>query len=431
MSTDALWSTDRARALIARHDPGGLIRLGREDRGWRQAELGARLGCSASAVSRLERHGHHADLTLLRHAADRVGMPMHVLAASLGLGPCPATTVAAQERCAEEDTMRRRTLLAAATLATPLTLLTGVDTALAGVPAPTGSTTPAVATRLAAARRLFDTGQHARLLAELPGLLGDAHDAARSRDEIALARLSSCYRLVAEVLVKIGEYERARRAADRATITADISGSPLAAVAAAREMSIVLRHQDQPDAAQDLILNAANRTEATGLKTDAQTSAYAQILCTTAYTAARSGDRGQALSLLGEAARAACRLPDRAPAEGRLFPFTPAQAKLYQVSVRWALGDAGAALDAGRMLYEDQFATHERKGRMHTDLARAWWQWGKAEQTAAELLLALRVSPGEVRDRPSIRKIVTDLRSRHPRVPGVRELVAATGPSAN
>ncbi|KOG78191.1 DNA-binding protein, partial [Streptomyces varsoviensis] len=394
------------------------------------AELGARLGCSASAISRLERHGHHADLALLRHAADRVGMPTHVLAASLGLGPCPATTVAAQERCAEEDSMRRRTLLGAATLAPPLTLLTGVDTALASVPAPTGSVT-AIAARLAAARRLFDTGQHARLLAELPGLLGDAHEAAHSREEIALARLSSCYRLAAEVLLKIGEYERARRAADRATITADLSGSPLAAVAAARSMSIVLRHQDQPDAAQDLILDAATRTEATGLKTDAQTSAYAQVLCTTAYTAARSGDRGQALSLLGEAARAARRLPDRAPAEGRFLPFTPAQATLYQVSVRWALGDAGAALDAGRTLHEDQFATHERKGRMHTDLARAWWQWGKAEQTATELLLALRVSPGEVRDRPSIRKVVTELRSRHPRVPGVRELVAATGPNTN
>lgn len=59
-----------------------------------------------------------------------------------------------------------------------------------------------------------------------------------------------------------------------------------------------------------------------------------------------------------------------------------------------------------------------------------WWQWGKPEQTAAELLSAVHVSPGEVRDRPAIRKIVTDLRSQYPHVAGVRELIAATGVSA-
>lgn len=46
---------------------------------------------------------------------------------------------------------------------------------------------------------------------------------------------------------------------------------------------------------------------------------------------------------------------------------------------------------------------------MHTDPGRARWQWGKPEQTANELLSALRVSPGEVRDRPVIRQIVSDL----------------------
>lgn len=103
---------------------------------------------------------------------------------------------------------------------------------------------------------------------------------------------------------------------------------------------------------------------------------------------------------------------------------------LYAVGVHWALGDAGAALESGRDLREGQFNTTERKGRMHTDLGRAWWQWGKSEQTAAELLSAARVSPSEVRDRPAIRQIVSDLRSRHPRVTGVRELVAVVGSAA-
>ena len=62
-----------------------------------------------------------------------------------------------------------------------------------------------------------------------------------------------------------------------------------------------------------------------------------------------------------------------------------------------------------------------------TDLARAWWQWRKPEQTTRALLAAYRQAPAEVRDRPSIRKIVTELARDHPRVAGVRELATAIG----
>ncbi|MFB7269018.1 helix-turn-helix domain-containing protein [Streptomyces sp. NPDC056244] len=428
MSTDPLWNTSQVRTLVDHHDPGGLVRVGRQTRGWRQADLGARIGCSASTVSRLERHGRHSDLALLQDAAREVGVPAYVLVASLGLRPPPATRVAPQwPSCAEEDPMRRRTLLAAG-LAAPTTLVLGLENALASMPGPTGSQIP-LDTRLATARHHFDVGQNAKLLQVLPGLLADAHHAARGRQEMPVARLSSAYSLASQVLTKIGRYDQSRLAADRATVYAELSGSPLVAAAAARELSIVLRHQDQSAAAQRHILDAVARVEATGLRTDAQASAYAQMLCTTSYTAAVAGDRDQALTMIGEATRAARGLPDGAP-DGRLFPLTPAAVDLYAVGVHWALGDAGSALEVGRGLHEGQFKTPERKGRMHTDLGRAWWQRAKPEQTAAELLSAVRVSPGEVRDRPAIRKIVAELRSRHPRTAGVRELVAATGTSA-
>lgn len=118
----------------------------------------------------------------------------------------------------------------------------------------------------------------------------------------------------------------------------------------------------------------------------------------------------------------AARFPGGSP-----LPVTPAAVDLYSVSVNWALGDAGSALEAGRRLQPGQFGTAERKGRMHTELGRAWWQWGKPEQAATELLAAVRVSPGEVRDRPAIRRIVAELGSRHPRVTGVGQLVAVAG----
>lgn len=68
--------------------------------------------------------------------------------------------------------------------------------------------------------------------------------------------------------------------------------------------------------------------------------------------------------------------------------------------------------------------------RLHTDLARAWWQWGKPEPTARALLATHREAPSEVRDRrPAIRAIAVDLVRRHPRVAvaGVGELDTLLG----
>jgi hypothetical protein len=147
------------------------------------------------------------------------------------------------------------------------------------------------------------------------------------------------------------------------------------------------------------------------------------MLCTLAYTAARGGQRADALAMTEEARRAARRLPAAAPA-GRLFPLSPAAVDLYAVGIHWALGDAGAALEAGKDLRAAQFPTAERKARLGTDMARAWWAWGRPEQTARALLDAYLAGAGAVRDRPAIRGIVQDLADRHPRVTGVRELRA-------
>ncbi|MEU8963459.1 hypothetical protein AB0C89_17375 [Streptomyces sp. NPDC048491] len=95
--------------------------------------------------------------------------------------------------------------------------------------------------------------------------------------------------------------------------------------------------------------------------------------------------------------------------------------------MHWALGDAGAALEAGHDLHEQQFHTRERKARMHTDLARAYLMHNRPERAAAELLAALRVSPAEVRERPAIRQVVTEVGQRHRGATGVRELVTAAG----
>ncbi|MFH9575653.1 helix-turn-helix domain-containing protein [Streptomyces sp. NPDC017454] len=426
MPVDPLWNSTTARQLSEQRRPGALIRLGREHRSWTLADLGERIGCSAATVSRLERRARVIDLGLVHLAAAEVGVPRHILMTSLAPPSTPAPTgtrVTASPRDAEEDPMRRRTLLTATAAAGPAALLMGLDEALAATPTPTTGLGP-LDGRLAAARELYDKGVHGRLLAVLPGLIADGHRAAASRKDLDQARLSSVYTLTSSVLSKIGSYERARLTADRARTWAEVSGSPLAVAAAARELAIVLRHQDRHGEAQRLMTSAATDVETTGLRTDAAAAAYAQMLCTLAYTAARGGQRAEALAMVEEARRSARRLPGPPP-PGRLFPISRAAVDLYAVGVHWALGDAGAALEAGKDLRPDQFPTAERKARLGTDMARAWWAWNRPEQTARALLDAHRASPGEVRDRPAIRSIVTELAERHPRTTGVRELHVA------
>jgi hypothetical protein len=89
---------------------------------------------------------------------------------------------------------------------------------------------------------------------------------------------------------------------------------------------------------------------------------------------------------------------------------------------------AARLLPAAEGLQPEMFPTRERRARLHTDLARAWWQRGRPEETAHALLAAMSEAPTEVRGRPAIRAIAEELVDRHRLVPGVRELAGALGP---
>ena len=423
---DDQWQSPRLRALIAARDVGGVIRFARQRRGWKQSDLGKASGYSASTISRLET-GRRAgiDLHLLHRVTDAAGVPGHVLSALIA----PAATVAATTgQLAKEDSMRRRTLLSAAGLAVPAHLLSRLDDALAVLPVPSSPALPArIASHLTRARDSFDTGDLARLVAELPGILALAHEAAETQmTTTAYARAAACYDLATEALNKIGRHEASRITADRAVTFAGLSGLPISMAASARSLGIVLRHEGRRKIADQLTLQATHRLEAAGLDTPAQAAAYAQMLCTCAYNAAQAGDRDRALDMIRQATHVTARLPQRA-IPGQPFTIGPAHVSLYEIGVHWSLGDAGAALHAGRGLHPRQLPTPERRGRLFTDLARAWWQWGKPEQTASALLNACRESVGEVRTRPAICAMAVTLINQHPRVSGVQTLATAIG----
>jgi len=112
---DPLWTSARARALVADRDIGGVLRLARQARRWRQADVGAAAGYSASTISRLEtgcRAG--ADLGVLRRVAGVLAIPPAVFSALTGLPTLAGATVARTtgQRAEEDDSVRRRRLLA-------------------------------------------------------------------------------------------------------------------------------------------------------------------------------------------------------------------------------------------------------------------------------------------------------------------------------
>ncbi|MGW5820077.1 transcriptional regulator [Streptomyces noursei] len=321
--------------------------------------------------------------------------------------------------------MRRRAVLSGAALVVPAQLLSGAPEAAAA-----GSTGVAVAERrrlvaeFRVARSLFEDGKHVQVVGAAPLLLHLAQVVADAGAPSGCVLASMVCNLVADVLVKVGDYAGARWAADAATDYAGRSRSVVARAGAARMLSVVLRHQDQEEAARQLMVGVVSRVEGTGLRTVEQCAVYAQILASAAYTAAQVGRRDEGVELSAEAARVARRLGGVSVGLGHAAPVSEAGIRLYEVGVHWALGDAGAALRVGRGLHPGQFSTAERRGRMKTDLGRAWLLAEKPEQAVAEFLGACRYAPEEVRNRASIRQAVLDMGRRWPRVSGMRELLA-------
>lgn len=324
----------------------------------------------------------------------------------------------------KENPMRRRTMIAAVGtvgLSVPMHLLQNLEDALA-VPVEPGRPEglAQIQKRLQVARHQFDTSALTALIDGLPTTLAVAGDTAtRVNSEAGWALLSSFYCLATDALNKVGRKGTATRTADRGVMFADRSGDAVAMGYSARAMGMMLRTTGQHRAASQVVGRAAARLEATGLRKASQTGVYVRLLCTSAYTAAGAGDRAGAFATIAEAEKAAARLA-LLTGKPEAEPFV----SLYKMNINNALGDAGAALEIGKDLRPEMYLTPERRGRLHTDMARSWWMWGKPDPTAMALLSAHREAPSEVRDRPTIRKIADDLTALYPRAAGVRQLSA-------
>lgn len=381
-------------------------------RGLTQAEAGRQVGYSASAISRIERGGPVELATLLRLARCYC-----VALWQLGIDSVPPQP----DPDGERNGVRRRQFLSLAGVSVPLWALTLLDEALIRLPEPAGpGSATSLANSLPSCRALYGKDRHTDLVTSLPALLTAAHQHTESTgSRQAWAMLASCYELATHTLSKLGSHESSRLTADRAVIYARLAESPVAVAVATRALSIVLRHQRLADLAQRVNLDAITELEKSGLHTAIERTVFVQMLCSTAYAAARSGDHDRALELTRDADQALRLLPSRpngAATPVNATTVTPAQVQLYKVSMHNALGDAAAALNSARDLHPAMFPTPERRGRLYTDLASAWWLHDRPDQAAGALIAAYRQTPGEIIDRPAIRTLAENLCQQSPPV---------------
>lgn len=418
---DPFWMSERVLILARARDLGGLIKCVRETRKITQKVLAPQVNVSTSTLSRFESGAMKSpDIRLAMALAEKLAIPIHLVGVALGLSEDASASVRPLRISTEEDPIHRRSFLTLAGLTVPSVLLSNLTEVLAGV-APGLDVNPGALQRsLTRTRAMYDRGENGSALQCLPALLQLADQELDSGHVSAMERYCSVNDLATDLLNKVGLFTEARLTAQNSIRVARQTGSPMVMAAADRGLSIVLRHEGNFATANLVSLRAANRIERTGLVNVRQAVSYVQVMSTHAYTAAQNNDRSGALAAIAEAERVAAHLERHLSADvGRR---ATANARLYRVGVHWSLGDAGTAVEAGQRVDAAALPTPERRARYFTDMARAWWSWGKPDETAISLLTALSHAPAEVLDRVRIRGIADDVVTRHRTSHAVRQL---------
>ena len=339
----------------------------------------------------------------------------------------------------DQDPVRRRTFVGL----TGVSLISAVlgEAAAAGAPAETepfaailtgnpagvASSEPgsqAGARTLAAdvdsARREYQGCRYSELARHLPGLLARldsacemlAGDARGKACELA----ADAYHVAAGLLLKLDDQGLASLAADRSMRAAQASGDPVTIGASARIVTHTLMSGGHlPAAVSAASRYAAGLDHAVESHTGDSLSVYGALLLRGSVAAAQHGDRATAHELLGEADEAARRLGlDDADANLRWTAFGPANAMLHRVNIAVTLGDAGTAIDVARRVDLSKVAVTERKATLLLDVSRAYLQWGRHEKAYTALRAAEATAHEEVAGRPSVHRLLRDLRTTAP-----------------
>jgi len=270
------------------------------------------------------------------------------------------------------------------------------------------------------ARREYQGCRYSELARHLPALLARldsacemlAGDARGKACELA----ADAYHVAAGLLLKLDDQGLACLAADRSMRAAQASADPVTIGASARIVTHTLMSGGHmPAAVSAASRYAAGLDHAMESHTADSLSVYGALLLRGSVAAAQHGDRAAAHELLGEADEAARRLGlDDADANLRWTAFGPANAMLHRVNIAVTLGDAGTAIDVAGRVDLSKVTVTERRATLLLDVSRAFLQWGRHEKAYTALRAAEATAHEEVAGRPSVHRLLRDLRTAAP-----------------
>lgn len=253
-------------------------------------------------------------------------------------------------------------------------------------------------------------------------LLGDAETA---------GTLTEVYQIAASTLRKLGEYDLAWLAGDRGMSTAEQTGDSIAPALTGFRVANALVAIGRSGAAFNLNISLASRLES-NLRTEADMSAYGNLLLQAAMAAAHKGDAISVRDLVREARDVAGHVPDRANHHRLSFGLT--NVGVHHVSALVSLGEGGLAVEAAGGIDEGgiRMLRRERRANHLVDVARGYSQWGMRDEALERLLEAETLAPREVNCRPLARGTIESLmeRSRGKPSGALRSLAERAGVSA-
>ncbi|WDZ86700.1 helix-turn-helix domain-containing protein [Micromonospora cathayae] len=266
----------------------------------------------------------------------------------------------------------------------------------------------------------WTTFQHARyqqVIDLLPDLLTDAQRTQAGDPAAGRVPLVEAYRITASLLVKVGDAELARLAADRAMIAA--TGDRTLVAAAAVQLGEVLRAAGQARVAKSALLAAAYRIAPPVIEhgTPAELALCGTLLVQAALAAAQYGDEPGAVELIDDAAGMADRVGEGH--DHHRTGFGPTAVELARAAVSLELGDARDAISrhekAVRRGGWRWLPTGHRAAHL-VDAAQAYLQAGDPVNAGRVLVDVERTAPAEIRHRPDAREVLAQV-ARDPYAP--------------
>ncbi|MDG4793457.1 helix-turn-helix domain-containing protein [Micromonospora sp. WMMD1082] len=261
----------------------------------------------------------------------------------------------------------------------------------------------------------FQYARYPQLVDLAPDLLTNAQRTHAIDPGSGRVPLVEAYRIIAALLVKLGDAELAWLAVDRAMLAA--TGDRNLVAAAAVQLGQVLRALGRAREAKSVMLSAAYRIAPPVIEhgTPAQLSLCGTLLIQAALAAAQDGNEATASELIDEAAGMAERVGDGY--DHHRTGFGPTAVDLARTAIAAEAGDARDAIvwheKATKRLGWRGLPAEHRAAHL-LDVARAYLHAGDAGNAARVLTEAERTAPAEIMYRPVARDVLAEV-ARDPR----------------